>query len=498
MTDPPGADTGAGVVRRSRNGPRRTRLGWLALGLLVLGAALAASGWVLGSPAQQDAGATESPGPEPAAAPLLSARRVPSFTTARVPVRAMAAAVQPVALDAPPQSCIVVGSGTGDLFTHRSGEALVPASNQKLLTAAAALDVLGPDATLETRFVAPGRLEGGVLRGDLFMVGGGDPLLTTEGYQARQSNGRFPDTDLEAVADDLVESGIAEITGSVVGDASRYDQERAVQGWPARWTQNGTVAPLSALLVNDAWLVDPVTGEGPGGPAPDPAQHAAAVMERLLRDRGVRIGGAARSGTAPSEATELAAIDSLPVTGLVGELLAFSDNTTAELLLKEIGLEASGAGTTEAGIAAITSWAEDSGIAEPGWAVADGSGLSSSNRLTCTMLATVLREDGPEGPIAAGLAVPGSPGTLDDRFLRGDMSERLRAKTGTLNEVAALSGWVLTAREQLLDFEFLINTDQRRVNGDDLALQQRLLAALLDQPVAPPVQEAGPGGSAGG
>lgn len=473
---------------------RRISVLWLSVGLFLvaLGASTVWVAYGIGAP--QDPGPSAAPA-APAtgsATPLLSPRRVPGFTTAMVPVRAMAAAVAPVAEAAPARSCLSVGDGTGDLYSHLGSEPLVPASNQKLLTAAVVLAELGADHTLTTRFASATAPVGGVVNGDLYMIGGGDPLLTTDAYQALQSDDPVPETDLEAVADQLVAGGLRRVTGSVVGDAGRYDAQQSLPGWPRRWFDNRVVAPLSALVVNDGWLVDPVTGEGPGGPAPDPAQHAAATMTRLLTDRGVVVDGPPLSGASPAETVEVESVASLPTSEIVEQLLTFSDNTTAELLVKELGVHSGGGGTTAAGVDVLVEWTEREGLAQAGWVVVDGSGLSSENRLTCSMLAALLRRDGADGTISTSLAVPQEPGTLEDRFDQGDMDERLKAKTGTLNQVAALSGWFRTVHDVELDFEFVINTEDRRISASDLKLQTQLFTALLGQPVPPPLQQAGP------
>lgn len=490
------------VVRRAPKGhparspgrppPSKTLL-WLGILCLLGGLGALAVSWVTGQPPGSASVPEEvaAPGPGPVT-PVLSARRVPTFTTAMIPRRAMAAAVQPAIDAAPTDTCIGVGDGTDSLYLHNGNAPLVPASNQKILTASAALDLIGPDETLTTTFAAAEPMENGVVEGDLFMIGGGDPVLTTDAYQARQQHGRFPETDLEAVADRLVADGLDQIIGTVVGDASRYDAQRSLPGWKPRWQSGGTVAPLSALLVNDAWLIDPVTGEGAGGPAPDPAQHAAAVMARLLTDRGVVIGGEARSGTAPADPHSIAEVESPPMSTMVGQVLTFSDNTTAELLVKEMGVRSGATGSTADGVNAVTDWAHDEGVAEQGWVMVDGSGLSSGNLLTCTMLARLLQRAGPDSVLADGLAVPGGAGTLEDRFTSGGFPERLRAKTGTLNDVSALSGWFTGAKDTALDFEFVLNTGDSTVSVADLALQQKLLEALADQPVPPPLEAAGP------
>jgi D-alanyl-D-alanine carboxypeptidase/D-alanyl-D-alanine-endopeptidase (penicillin-binding protein 4) len=473
-------------VRRHRR--RRSGKGW-ALALAVLGVGMLATAFLVDSHPERPSTAPTS---QRVTTPVLSARRVPQWTTQPLATRRMNEALAPVVAGAPPDTCVEVGDGTKPWFAHNSTALLAPASNMKLLTASAAIEILGADTTLSTRFLADAAPQDGLVAGNLYVVGGGDPLLTTEAYQRRNGEDRLPETDLEKVADALVAAGVRQVSGSVVGDAGRYDAQTTIPTWPDRHREGGTIAPLSALLVNDAWTIDPTTGAGEGGPAPDPAQHAAGVLTQLLVERGVTVAGPPLSGIAPTAATELLAVPSLPVADLVQEVLRYSDNTTAELLVKEIGKVRAAEGSTSAGTAAVLAWAKEVGLPVEGVVMLDGSGLSYENLVTCDLLAAVLRREGPDGTVAAGLAVPGQPGTLEDRFDEGEWPERLRAKTGTLNTVTSLSGWLLTRPGASLDFQILLNTGERRVVGDDLAFQQRILEVLLDHPVAPPIEEAGP------
>src|SRR5690606_11936972 len=132
--------------------------------------------------------------------------------------------------------------------------------------------------------------------------------------------------------------------------------------WPPRFIEQGQVAPLSELLVNDGWTVDALTSGVGGGPAADPAVHAADVMTELLEARGVTVTGPPQAGPAPADASTLLEIPSLTVAELVGQALAFSDNTTTELLVKELGVRAGGGGSTAAGLAAITGWIAEHGV----------------------------------------------------------------------------------------------------------------------------------------
>ncbi len=473
------------VVRRARRptaAPRRRAGGsgavWFTLAGVLVVVALAAG--ALAMTMRADTEVASGSDPElVATTPVLSARRAPDGLVRPVAARNLRAAVDPVLATAPENTCLEVRDGANVLVSHKADQPLIPASNMKLLVAAASLDLLGADTRLSTRFVTDGApTDGAVVRGNLYMVGGGDPLLTTDTYNAGLPNGEQPVTDMDDVADQIAATGITSITGGVVGDGSRYDAVRTTPSWPERFFTQGQVAPLSALLVDDGW-------RSGGGPADDPDVHAAQVLTELLEERGIQIGAPASSGVAPAEAALLTEVPSLTIAELVGELLRFSDNTTAELLVKEIGAVKGAAGSTAAGLDVLRSWLDESGLPAEGVTFDDASGLSDADRATCTFLAAVLAADGPDGPIAAGLAVPGQPGTLDDRLTGADLRDRVRAKTGTLRFATGLSGWLTTRPSVPLTFSILTNTTDRQISASDTELQGQLLTAMLDYPAAP-------------
>lgn len=477
------------VVRDRSASRRRTRARRGAAALTVSGVLVAAAALLVpGAPAP----ATGPPPSRRPAVDVLSARRLPEVLVRPVALRSLRAAAAPVVADAPPSSCLVVRDGGADVLSVHPTADLAPASNMKLLTAAAALDVLGPATTLTTRVVGR-RPSGGTVTGDLFLVGGGDPLLTTQTGTTLFTHGPQQVTSMERLADRVVASGVRRVSGSVVGDGGRHEPVRSLPTWPRRFVGNGIVAPLSALLVNDGWRVSAVPPATGGGPAEDPDAHAAAVLTELLTARGVIVDGPPRSGRAPTAAPVLVAQPSLPVRTLVAEMLTFSDNTTAELLLRELDLARGGRGTTAGGAAVLARWtAAHHPSARPA-VVVDGSGLSPQNRVTCTLLVDVLQAGGRDGLLAGGLARPGRPGTLDDRLRRPEVRDRVRAKTGTLNDVTALSGWVRTTRDVDLAFAVVENTGGRRVTADDIALQSRLVDAVVAYPQGPPVDALAPG-----
>jgi D-alanyl-D-alanine carboxypeptidase/D-alanyl-D-alanine-endopeptidase (penicillin-binding protein 4) len=488
-----GADEAPAPVVRARRSGRPGRRWLTAAGVL----AVASVGLV-------GAGLLTRTAPEPAPAredgtvattPVLAARRAPDWTARPVAARNLDAAIAPVLARLAPDTCVLVDDGATTLVASKDNVPLVPASNMKLLTASAALDLLGADTRLVTTAGAtapPG--PDGTVAGDLVVVGGGDPVLSTATYAPSLTDPPAPLSSFEVLADRLVAAGVRRVTGSVVGDGSRYDAERTAGGWPDRFVTGRQVGNLSALMVNDAWTVDPLDPNAPGtpGPAADPPAHAAEVLTRLLQARGVVVDGPPRSGPAPPGLVTLAQVESPTVAELTAELLTFSDNTTSELLLKEMGRAASGQGTTAAGIEAVSSWAAAGGLPTEGVVLADGSGLSDRNRLTCRMLGAVLERAGPDGTVAAGLARPGRPGTLEDRLAEPDLVDRVRAKTGSLNAVRSLSGWLTTVPGAPLGFSIVSNTAGRPATAEDETLQGELLRAMLPYPQSPPADQLGP------
>ncbi len=482
IVEPEAALDDTPVVRRARSASTRRRprsaAPWFVGAAVLALIALAAGALVVVNRPDTELAAGAPPASY-ASTPVLSARRVPEALARPVAARKLREAVAPVLATAPPDTCLEVRDGGNVVVSHQATTPLIPASNLKLLTADAALDVLGADTRLSTRFVTDGApTDGSVVRGNLYMVGGGDPLLTTGAYNSRLPNGKQPVTDMDDVADQIAATGITQITGSVVCDGSRYDAVRNTPSWPDRFFDQGQVARLSALLVDDAW-------RSTGGPADDPDVHAASVLTELLEDRGIEIGGAPTAGVAPAGAPLLTEVPSLTVAELVAELLRFSDNTTAEMLVKEMGAQKGAGGSTAAGLDVVRGWIESSGIPAEGVTFDDASGLSDADRATCSFLATLLARGGPDGVVANGLAVPGQPGTLDDRFTGADLRDRVRGKTGTLRNATGLSGWLTTRPSVPLAFSILTNTTGRQISAADIELQGRLLTAMLDYPASP-------------
>jgi len=428
------------------------------------------------------------------ATPLLSARRIPEWLAAPGSDQLLRTALDQVIGASPQATCLTVSAGGRTIYSHNPALSLPPASNDKLITAVAAIDQLGPNTQLHTELVAPSGLVGGEVHGDAYLVGGGDPVLSTGDYADHFQDRRRIATSLESFADRLTKAGLKRITGRLLGDESRYDSLRAVPSWPARFTTQNESGPLSALTVNDNFASFPASQiEGAsvsGTPAPDPPSFAAQTLGDLLVARGVRVEGGYGTGRAPKGAKRIGVVDSPPMRSMVKELLTESDNQTAELLTKELGQEKGRTGSTAAGVSVIKGVLGRLGVPLAGVAVTDGSGLDDGNRATCPFLAGLLVHAGRHSPVGDGLPVAGESGTLANRFVTSPAKGRLRAKTGTLNYVTALSGYIDTRPGATLTFSYIASG--RAVSAALVRIQEDLGNALVRYPEGPPLAALGP------
>jgi D-alanyl-D-alanine carboxypeptidase/D-alanyl-D-alanine-endopeptidase (penicillin-binding protein 4) len=387
------------------------------------------------------AAATPGPAPTPAAgAPLVSASRLPVAVSQLAADVNLAAAVD-AALTSPPvaarPACVEVDDAGVPVYRRDATAPLIPASNLKLLTATAALDRLGPASTFTTAAVAAAPARGGVVAGPLYLVGGGDPLLATDGYRAtlhQWTESREPITRLAALADALAGAGVTRITGGILADDSRYDGVRTVAGWAPSYLVDGEVAPVGALVVDGGTVV----AGGRRVPARDPALSAASAFEGLLAERGIAVDGRVTRGTAPAGAVRLASVQSPPLATVVGEMLRESDNLAAEMLVKELGYRFGGGGSWTAGTAVVHATLAAAGIPLDGVVQLDGSGLDRQDRVACQTLAALVAT----GALEPFFPVAARCGTLVGRMVGQPAAQRIVAKTGSLAGVSALSGAV--------------------------------------------------------
>jgi D-alanyl-D-alanine carboxypeptidase/D-alanyl-D-alanine-endopeptidase (penicillin-binding protein 4) len=414
------------------------------------------------------------------ATPLWSARRVPQAVVDGVGQQRLqgALAAQAAGTDA----CFAVSGADGAVAGAATDRPLVPASTQKLLTATAALARLGPDFRYETRAVAAHPVDGGTVE-RLYLVGSGDPIITTP--EAAAALARDPltagdaTTPLADLADQLVAAGVRRIPGGVTGDDRRYDDTRYLPQWPASYRADAEIGPIGALTVNDGFTG--VAGEGAA--AGDPALNAADQLARLLAARGVEVGPSGH-GRAPEDATTIATLRSPPLPEVLTELLASSDNLTAEMLAREVAVAAGRPGTTPDGTRTIVDTLTHLGLPTAGTVMTDGSGLAREDRTTCALLLAVLgRAADPKfATLHDGLAVAGQRGTLATRLAGSSLAGTLRAKTGSLSGVTGLAGFVDVDRA--LRFALLANGSFGESGG--VALRERMAQTIAGYPDAPP------------
>ncbi len=453
------------------------------LPVLLTGVLLVAGGFVVtgvratrtSSPADA---ATSGPAP---VTPLLSARRAPELLSRTIAHIRLGADLD-AATSGPGRTCLAVEEGDAAIYGHQPDEALTPASTLKVLTGTAALRRLGDGFRFVTEVRADRPLaDGGILEGPLWLVGAGDPLLSTKAYADSFRNQPQVFTSMDELADRIYAAGVREIRGGVLGDESRFDTVRYVPTWKPGYITDNEIGPVSALVVNDNFAqYRPRRTIA----TPDPAVHGATVLTDLLRGRGVLVPDAG-AGVAPEGATAVTQIASAPLPEVVGELLRESDNMTAEVLTKELGKRFGAGGTWAAGTQVIRATVAEAGLPAGQYQAVDGSGLDVSDRLSCSLLMDALDLAGPAGPIASGFAVAGLTGTLAQRFKGSPAEGRLRAKTGSLNFVTGLVGFVDAADDRTLEFALLANDLPDRSDAGR-TLQEKVGAILAQYPKAPP------------
>lgn len=377
---------------------------------------------------------------------LLSARRTPTNLSMITRVGSLERALSGFASQVPSQSCGRVDWLGHTVLDVNSAQTVTPASSTKIVTASVALSVLGPTYTYTTAVKTTTPPTTGVID-NLYVVGGGDPLLSRVEYTTTEKYPTLTPTSLATLADKIASAGVRQITGSIIVDDSRYDAVRFVDIWPAEFhfTEAG---PLGALMVDDGVVL------GDNMKPDDPALAAAAELHALLSQRGILVGGPNARGTVPAGASDIAAVTSAPLTDVIKEMLTNSDNNTAELMLKEIGYVAKKSGSTAAGLQVVQETLSKWGL-QGAVTMNDGSGLSSSNKISCVVFSRLLKRESAVLPPL--LAVAGVSGTIRDAFDSSPVKGRLVGKTGTLNGVKALVGYLPLESERPVIFSLLLN-----------------------------------------
>ena len=340
-----------------------------------------------------------------------------------------------------------------ELFSRAPDVPRIPASVNKLYTTTAALRLYGADGQLTTEVLGSTALADGVLAGNLYLRGGGDP--------------DFARAEARGLARVLAGSGLVHVTGRVIGDESRFDSLRGGPG--SGYATSEWVGPLSGLPFNHGMTL---------GSRPTfqrrPARYAAVRFERELERAGVTVRRAARAGLTPKAAVLLGEWASPRMSVLAKHTNRPSDNYMAETLLKALGADHGAGGTTAAGTAVARREAARFG-ARP--AMVDGSGLSRGNRTTPRDVVELLAGIDGTGlgrPLRVSLAVAGRSGTLADRMRGTAAQSRCRAKTGTLNGISNLAGYCTSGSGARTAFAILMSGSVWSAHP----LQNRMAAVL--------------------
>jgi D-alanyl-D-alanine carboxypeptidase/D-alanyl-D-alanine-endopeptidase (penicillin-binding protein 4) len=309
------------------------------------------------------------------------------------------------------------------LFQQNGNRALAPASNEKLPLTYAALVRLGTAFRIETDVLGQGEQDGTQWIGTLVLKGNGDPTLSR--------------ADLRALAAQVKSLGIRSVTGGVRGDESAYDTRRIVAGWKPSFFIDES-PPLSALVVDRARVGSAVTRT--------PALAAATAFRDALRGAGITVDGPVRTGPADEWSELLGSVSSPTLAAMVRFMDRESDNFTAEMLLKQLGLTELERGTSAAGATVVMQTLAEAGVPMAGVRIVDGSGLSQLDRLTANALGSLLKfawaDPAVRPALLAALPVAGVNGTLQHRLSKPPAGGRVLAKTGTTDSASSLSGYV--------------------------------------------------------
>jgi serine-type D-Ala-D-Ala carboxypeptidase/endopeptidase (penicillin-binding protein 4) len=443
---------------------------------------------------------------------------------------------------------LVVDAVTGDvLYEKNADKYFVPASNMKLLTTALALDKLGPDYRFRTTVETNGVLSpDGKLTGDLILVGRGDPNLSNRKYpfDTKEEFEGPPEKVLAELADAVAARGVMEITGDIVGDDSYFPRERYPDGWEIDDMVWEYGAAISALVVDDntaTLLLTPGEKMGDGVLAEvlpptqefavknqvvtvgakekgelrltrepgsstvivsgtlaakseprklvlaiqEPAEHTAALLARLLKERGVKCNGNIRTQHDPDPVepsrTVLAEHWSIRLGDSIKLVNKISQNLHTEVLLRAAARQDGRWTDSDDLMKYPKAFYEKAGIMPDDVVQTDGSGLSRHDMVTPRAFVAVLEYAQKQPWFAAyyaSLPVAGTDGTLNERMKDSAIAGRIHAKTGSVAHVRTLSGYAETPGGRRLIFSFLSNNQFGKNHEVHDAIDQLCLAML--------------------
>ncbi|WP_168207365.1 D-alanyl-D-alanine carboxypeptidase/D-alanyl-D-alanine endopeptidase [Microlunatus elymi] len=462
--------------------------------------------------------------PGTAAAGEQSVTPSPSATPSSTPTPSAAASLDPVlaavdsarATDAAELARRIAGAGksggkvsaavlsgqTGKLlYGSGADSALIPASTNKLLTSATALQLLGPQHRFTTKVVATAPLPTPAadpasagptpttgakttaskkkMTGSIVLIGGGDPYLAGDADRVTDPGQSSLESLSAATAKRLKKAGLTSV--KLGYDASLFAGPAWNPHWPTGYAD--VVTPTSALWADEGRLYG---AEGPR--QSDPAKSAANLFAAQLTKRGIKVSTVTTTDVnakvAGAADNQVAAVESLSLEKIVERLLMASDNDATEVLLRQASLAAGGDGSITSGVATVRKTLGKLGAWVGSTHTYDGSGLSRSNRVSADQLVRVidLAVSGKQprlSPLMTGLPVAGVEGSLHYRFSQSAAAGGrglVRAKTGTLSQVHSLAGYSYTRDGELLVYAFVVN--QPKNDWASVAWLDRVSAAV--------------------
>ena len=362
----------------------------------------------------------------------------------------------------PQVSAAVADPASGTMLWSQDPDRLAtPASTTKLVTSAAALAALGPDATFTTRVVR------GATSSSVILVGGGDPTLAVHPFPP----GQYPrPATLAGLAKAAARALRAQGQGTVsLGYDDLYTGPGLAPGWPAAYVSTGNVTPISALEVDQGRLTTAGEPEDSDDPynlrarTTDPAGLAAQSFATLLRADGIHVTGTPAGQQARHDAKTLASTQSPPLSAIVQQMLQESNNVIAENLARQVAISSHQPASYSGAVTAVTDELKDLGVSPSGLHLVDGSGLSPQDKIAPAALVKVLQlaTGTPDvRPLLAGLPVAGFSGTLSAgqsvfAGIGGAALGAVRAKTGNLDTVTTLAGLATDKTGKTLIFAFM-------------------------------------------
>ncbi len=324
---------------------------------------------------------------------------------------------------------VMVGNDGDAWYRHGATTQRAPASNEKLLLSMALFDHFGTRRVLGTRAMSPGVDADGVIAGDLWLRGSGDPEVS--------------DARLSRLARRIWDVGVRRIDGGVIGVTGPFRRDWYAPGWKPYFPADYVALPTALTFRGNL---------GPsGGHIDDPEHRAATYLTKQLRALGIAVGGKPGAGPAVAGLSFVASIESQPLRTIVRHMDMRSINFSAEVLGKALAYDLGEPGSIANAAAAICAYEQTHGVTAT---CHDASGLSYTNRQSAAGIVRLLWVTDRQ-PWAGSLRMSlpdGGQGTLKGRLPH----VRVRAKTGTLDNVSALSGWVWSdAADTWIEFSML-------------------------------------------